>query len=98
MQKTLDNIHKEAKRRCALEKTKNIIITSSFSSCSLLYVQKNLDNTHKLAKRCLAKKEVSFGFLFLYSFTSLCAITFARNKFHAYGAAYHLIIENAHSA
>jgi len=32
-------IHKEGKRRCALEETKNIIITSSFSSHSLLFVK-----------------------------------------------------------
>jgi hypothetical protein len=34
--------------------------------------------------RRFALEEVSFGFLILFSFTSLCANIFARNKFHVY--------------
>ncbi|MEQ3443428.1 hypothetical protein ABMY47_18300 [Pseudoalteromonas sp. BZP1] len=36
--KIFGNIHNETKRRCALEETKSIIITSSFSSHFLLFV------------------------------------------------------------
>ena len=84
-------IHKEDKRRFALEKNKKSFnITSSFSSHSFLFVQFVLTRNkfhayvkdiyfHKEDKRRCALEEITSNLLFsliVFSFCSLCAICF----------------------